>query len=70
MDRKDTVTSGTGSIQFMFGNCPVVLSFKEHLQCFLLIIGLLFSKSFYDNITFWIFLNIHLALIVFIEEIA
>lgn len=66
---KNTVASGTISIEFMLCDSSIILSFKEHLKGFLFIFSRLFWEAFYDNIAFGVFLNVHLIFIIFIEEI-
>lgn len=64
---KNTMASRAGSVKFMLGNCTIVLSLEQHLESFLLIVSLLLWQSLYNDITFGIFLNTHLIVIVFIK---
>ncbi len=69
MNGKDAVTSGTVPVKFMLCYSAVVLSFKKHLKGFFLIFGRLFGQSFDNDVSFGVFLDVHLVLIIFIQQI-
>ena len=69
MNCKNAMTSGTVSVEFMLSDSTIILSLKKHLKGFFLIFCRFFRKTFDNNIAFWILLNVHLVLIIFVEEI-
>ena len=54
----------------MLSNSTIVLTFKEHLKGFFLIFCRFFREAFDNDVAFGVFLDVHLVLIIFVEEIA
>lgn len=69
MDGKNTMTPGTGFVKSVLCYGSIIFSFKQHLQSFFFVIGLLLTEAFDNYVTFSVFLNVHLAFIILVEQI-
>jgi hypothetical protein len=69
MNGENAMTSWALPIQFVLCYRSIIFPFKKHLQSILLIVSLLFSKSFNNNIPFGVLLNIHLIVIILVQKV-
>lgn len=54
----------------MFSDGTIVFALEEHLKGFFFVFGRFFGEAFDNDVAFGVFLNVHLILIIFVEEIA